>query len=206
MDTPAFVSMLCLHFSSLGCACWWGGLVFQGRKKGVVPSFLETGLGPCGKGIMESQVPSVESRRSRPWGHVDTSPWSHRLYVGKHEDIGEPEGPFKTGTGARPCCLILKALLFMLTTLKFLISNMALLEGETEPLHSCPRADRENVINWKIQWYICAFLPTFSESNNLPSIIHMFSGVSPNPLLGRPLSAASIFLSALCLMSFFLHA
>ena len=41
---------------------------FKEERKGGCPHALETGSGPLGKEIMESQVPNVESRRTRPWG------------------------------------------------------------------------------------------------------------------------------------------
>ena len=43
-------------------------------KKKEKEDALETGSGPLGQEIMESQVPSLESRRSRPLGpHGDIS-------------------------------------------------------------------------------------------------------------------------------------
>lgn len=94
------------------------GLSRKKEKEGVLMPWRQD-RGHLGRKFWSPRCPAWSLEGAGPGGHMDTSPWSHRLYVGKHEDIGEPEGPFKTGTGARPCCLILKALLFMLTTLKF---------------------------------------------------------------------------------------
>lgn len=99
----------------LECPCWLAGLVSQKRKKGngVLTPWKQGQA--TGQDILESQVSRVGTfRRSRtqaPDGHIPLVP---RNSV---EGGSSPGVPFNTGAGARPSCLILKAVLSMLTTL-----------------------------------------------------------------------------------------
>ena len=80
--------------------------------------------GHLGRKLWSPRCPAWSLEGAGPWGHMETSPWSHRLHVGKHEDIGESEGPFKMGDGGKTMLPDSKGSSVHANNLEILISNL----------------------------------------------------------------------------------